>query len=141
MAAVAEERQPFGIANDDVELIAVRDEQAQPVGRRVHAVAMDLDAVEARAAIVAQAFVVVARHEHQPRAAAHLVQQGLHHVAVGLRPHRAALDAPEVDDVADQIDGLGLVVLQEIQQRVGAAAAGREVHVGQEQGPAAAAVA
>ena len=80
---------------------------------RVH-----LDAAEVRPAEVAQTLVVVAGHEHQPRTAAHLVEQRLHHVAVGLRPNRAALDAPEVDDVADQIDRVGVVVLEEIQQGV-----------------------
>jgi hypothetical protein len=70
---------------------------------------------------------VVARNEHEPRSVAHFTEKGLHHLAVGLRPDRTSLDAPEIDDVADQIDGAGIVVLQEIQQRVGTAPACREM--------------
>jgi len=88
MASVAQKSQPPRVANDDVELIAVCDEQAEPAGRRMHAVAENFDTVEAGATIVAQALIVVAGDEHEPRTAAHLAEKGLHHVAMGLRPDR-----------------------------------------------------
>ena len=72
------------------------------------------------AAVVAQAFVVIAGNEDDARALARLAQQLLQHVVVGLRPVRAAAHFPEVDDVADEIDRLGTPTrLQEIEQRFG----------------------
>ncbi len=40
---------------------------------------------------------------------------------------------PAVDDVADQIDRLGFVMAEEVEQLVGLAAARAEMHVGDEQ--------
>jgi hypothetical protein len=57
---------------------------------------------------------------------------------VSNRPRCAALDAPEVDDVADQIDGVGVVVLQEVQQRLRPARARGQMQIRNKQGPAAA---
>jgi hypothetical protein len=38
---------------------------------------------------------------------------------MGLRPVDAAPDAPEVDDVADKIDAVGIVAAKEIEESVG----------------------
>src|SRR5262245_11832928 len=40
---------------------------------------------------------------------------------------------PPVDDVADEIDRIGIVVAQEVEQPIGLAAFGSEMHVGDEQ--------
>ena len=54
-------------------------------------------------------------------------------------PRRASADhsradrPPAVEEVADQVDHLGVVALEEVEHPVGAAAVGAEVHVGQEQ--------
>ena len=56
------------------------------------------------------------------------------HVAVRVRPVEAAPDAPEVDDVADQIDRVGIDLGQEVEQRRGLRPARAEVDVRQEQG-------
>ncbi len=132
VAAVAEEGEPLGIAHDDVELVAVDDEVALAVGRRVHRLVLDLDAAEVLAAVLAQAFVVVAGDEHDARALAHLAQQLLQHVVVRLRPDGAAADAPEVDDVADEVDGVGVGLLEEVEEQVGLRRARPEVDVGDE---------
>ena len=60
-------------------------------------------------------------------------QQLLHHVVVRLRPIPGRAQRPAVDDVADEIDRLGVVMAEEIEQPVGLAAARAEVHVGDEQ--------
>ena len=132
VAAVAEEGEPPGIAHDDVELVAVHDEVALAVGRRVHRLVLDLDAAEVLAAVLAHALVVIARDEDDARALAHLAQQLLQHVVVRLRPDGAAADAPEVDDVADEVDGVGLGLLQEVEKQVGLRGARPEVDVGYE---------
>jgi len=93
-----------------------------------------LDAAEVGAEIVAQELVVVARHVDDARALARLAQELLHHVVVRLRPIPARAQLPAVDDVADQVDRLGVVPAQEIEQPLGLAAARAEMDVGDEQG-------
>ena len=63
VAPVAEQREPFGVAHDDVELVAMHDEVAPAVGADMDGVALDGDAAEARAAIIAHGLVVIAGDE------------------------------------------------------------------------------
>ncbi len=58
-------------------------------------------------------------------------------VVVHRRPARADRP-PAVEEVADQVDHLGVVPLEEVEHPVGAAAVGAQVHVGQEQAAVAA---
>ena len=81
------------------------------------------------AVIVAQEFVVIAGQIDDARALAGLAQQLLHHVVVGLRPVPARLQLPAVDDVADQIDRVGVVIAQEIEKLLGLATARAEMHI------------
>ena len=129
VAAVAEEGQPLGIAHDDIELVAVDHEIAPPVGGGVHGLVLDLDAAEVGTAVLAQRLVVVAGYEHDARALARLAQQLLDDVVVRLRPDGAAPDPPEVDDVAHEVDGLGVVFLQEIEQQIGLRCPRPQMHV------------
>ena len=55
----------------------------------------------------------------------------LHNVVVRLRPVPPALQAPTVDDVADEIEIVAFVLLQEIQQQLGLATTGAEMDVRQ----------
>ena len=66
-------------------------------------------------------------------ALARLAQQFLHDVVVALRPVPGAPQPPAVDDVADQIDRLGLVMAQEIDQELGLGRLRAEMDVGDEQ--------
>src|SRR5262249_18062534 len=77
---------------------------------------------------------MIAWNEDEFRAAAHLVKEGLHDAAMGLRPDPAALDAPEIDDIADEVDRSCLIVAQKSQERGGPAAAGCKMYVREEQG-------
>jgi hypothetical protein len=56
---------------------------------------------------------VIARNEDDVRALPRLAQKLLHHVVMRLQPERAALQAPEIDDVAHEIDGSRLVMAKE----------------------------
>ena len=49
--------------------------------------------------------------------------------------YQPLLQPPAVDDVADQIDRLGVVVAQEIEKQLGLAAAAAEMDVGDEERP------
>jgi hypothetical protein len=97
----------------------VHDEIAPAVGAGVHRVALDGDAAEPHPAIVAQRLVVIAGNKHEVGALARLAQQLLQHIVMGLRPVDAALDAPEVDDVPDEIDAGGFVAAEEIEESFG----------------------
>jgi hypothetical protein len=69
-----------------VELVAMDDEIAPPVGALVDGAVDDLDAAEMRALEVAQEFVVIARDIGDPRPLARHAQQLLDHVVVRLGP-------------------------------------------------------
>src|SRR5262249_41760283 len=89
----------------------------------------DFDPAEMSAVIVAQELVVIPGHVDHARTLARLAQQLLHHVVMGLRPIPATAQLPHVDDVADQIDGLGVVHPEKIEKLAGLAAARSEVNV------------
>ena len=107
-------------------MIAVNDEIAASVGAVVNGVLDDLDAAEMRAVIFAQELVVIAGHVGDARALARLAQQLLHHVVVRLRPVPARAQLPAIDDVADEIDVIGVVPAQKVQQFVGLASRARQ---------------
>ena len=129
---VAEQREPARLRHDEIEHVAVHDQIAPAVGGLVHGMLDHLDAAEMRAVIAAQEFVVVAGDVDEPRALARLAQQLLHDVVVRLRPVPGRAQRPAVDDVADEIEGVGVVPAQEVEELVGLAAARAEMHVGDE---------
>ena len=97
--------------------------------------ALDGDAAELRAAIIAHGLVVIAGNVDQVGAFAHFAQELLQHVVMGLRPIDAAPDAPEVDDIADQINLGRFVAAQEIEEGFGLTSFGAEMNVGNKQAP------
>ncbi len=92
-----------------------------------------VDAAEMRAVIFAQKLVVIARHVDDLGALARLAQHLLHEVIVRLRPVPARLQRPAVDDITHQIDGVGVMTTEEIEQLVGLRAAGSEMDIGDKQ--------
>ena len=130
-------RQPAGVVDDAVELVAVDDQIAPPVGRLVDRLAGHPHAAEMLAAEVSQPVVVIAGNIDDPHAALRQRQHLLHHVGVGLRPVPAAFQPPAVHDVADQIQRLAVHLVQEVAQQLRLAAPRAEVDVRDEGGPAA----
>src|SRR5262245_23028795 len=130
---VAQEREPACVADHEIEQVAMHHQVALAIGRHVYRVFHHVDAAEMRAVVVAQELVVVARNVHHARALARLAQELLHHVVVSLRPVPGRLQRPAVDDVAHEIDGVGFVIAQEVEQLVGLAALHAEMNVGQKQ--------
>ena len=122
------------MAHDHIELVAVDDEQPPSVGRRVDIGGAHLDAAEMRAEVVAQEFVVVAGQVDDAGALARLSQQLLRDVVMRLRPMPVPAEPPAVDDVADQVDRLGVVVAEKIEEEVRLAATRTQMHIGNEQG-------
>jgi hypothetical protein len=73
---------------------------------------------------------VIAGNEYEFAALAHFAQKLLQNIVMGLRQLNAAPDAPEVDNVAHQVDLGRLVVAQEIEKSFGLARLGSEMDVG-----------
>src|SRR5690606_18137681 len=130
---VAEEGEPSGVAHHHVEDVAVNDEIAPAVGRLVDRRFADLDAAEMRTVEIAQELVMVAGDVDHPGALARLAQDLLDHVVVRLRPIPAIAQPPAVDDVSDQVDGVGVVFPQELEKRIGLRSPGAEMHVRNEE--------
>jgi len=68
------------------------------------------------------------------RALARLAQYLLHEIVVGLRPVPVRFQCPTVNDVTYQIDGVGIMAAEKVEQLVGLRAAGTEMDVGDKQG-------
>src|SRR5271167_4407216 len=114
---VAKEGEPLRMADDHVEFVAVDDEVALAVGRRMDRLPLDLDSAERQTEELAGKLVVVAGNEHHPGAAANLAQQFLDDVVMSLRPIPAGAEAPAIDDIADKVDRLGLDMAQHVQDK------------------------
>lgn len=74
VAPIAEQSDPFGVAHDDVELVAMHDEIAATVGTDVDEATLNGDAAECRPAILAHGFVVIAGNVDELGALADLAQ-------------------------------------------------------------------
>src|SRR5579883_1312869 len=131
---VAQDREPARVAHDAVELVAMDDQQLLAVGRLVDRLFLDPHVAESELAILPRSLVVIARNVDHMRALARLAQHLLHHVVVRLRPVPPALQAPAIDDVADQVEIFALVPLQEVEQQVRLATARAEMDVGKKDG-------
>ena len=110
----------------------MHDPQALAVGGGVDGLGHDLDAAKMMIDEMAHELVVIARHEDDAAALAHPAQDLLHHIVVLLRPVPAPAQLPAIDDVADQIEMIARIGPQEGQQRLGLAALGPEVKIGDE---------
>jgi hypothetical protein len=113
---VTEIGEQAGIADHDVEFVAMQNQIFAAVGCLVHVALGDLDAAEMHAGKVAHELVVVAWNIDDAAALTRLPQQLLDDVVARLRPVPAALQPPSVDDIADQDDCLRLGDAQEIEE-------------------------
>src|ERR671931_2067498 len=109
IGSAAQECEPTRVADDHVEQVPVNDKIAFAVGGDVDGVLEHLDAAEMGTVAVAQELVVIAGNVEQAHAFARLTQQLLHDVVVKLRPIPGGFQLPAVNDVADQINGVGFV--------------------------------
>ena len=81
----------------------------------MHEAVDNLDNAKMRTKIVTQEFIVIAGQIDDPRALAALAQDLLHDVIVRLRPVPRPLQAPAVDDIADEINRLCVMDAEEIE--------------------------
>ena len=132
IGVVAEIGQPALVVDDGVELVAMDDQQAPAVGCFVDGSVGNDYAAEMHALELAGELVVIAGDIGDVGALARLAQQFLHDVIVALRPVPAAPQPPAIDDIADQIDDVGVMVAQEIDQELGLRRLRAEMDVGNE---------
>ena len=135
VGVIAQDREPLGVDHHAVALVAVNDQEPLAVGGLVERVPADLNLAEGEVEVVAGELVVVARHVDHLGAFARLAQDFLHDIVVRLQPVPAFAQTPAIDDIADEIELVGLGVSQEVEQEFRFAAAGAEVEVGYEDGP------
>jgi hypothetical protein len=129
---VAEQGEPARARHHAVEAISIRDEKAPAVARDVACFLADRDAAEIHTDVVTRRLVVIARHIHHLRALARLAQDFLHDVVVQLVPVPAPFQLPAVDDVADEVQVVGLGDAQELEQGGDLASRRAEVAIGDE---------
>ncbi|MNE27256.1 hypothetical protein D3C80_1206590 [compost metagenome] len=131
---IAQKRQPAVVAGDHVELVAMNHQQAPAIGGQVLGLVDQLDVAQHQFGIAAQELVMVAGDVDDFGAALAHGQQTADHVGVRLGPVHAATQFPAIDDVADQVDAVRLVALEELRQVLGLAIPGTQVHVRYPQG-------
>src|ERR1700730_10299294 len=127
-------REPARLRHHEIEMIAMDDEVAVTIGTNMDIALGNLDAAEMSTIIAAQEFVMIARHVDHAGALARLAQQLLHHVVIGLRPVPGRTQPPAIDNVADQINGIGVMKAEEVEKKLRLASAGAEMNIGDEEG-------
>ncbi|MNH11293.1 hypothetical protein D3C79_708020 [compost metagenome] len=129
VGGIAEKSQPAVVTGDYIELVAVNHQQAPAIGGQVLGLIDQADIAQHQLGVTPQEFVVIAGDiDHLGAALAH-GQQAADHVGVRLGPVHAAAQLPAIDDVADQVDLIGLIALEELRQVLGLAIARSQVHV------------
>ena len=129
VAKAAEKRYPPAIAGDDVELVAMHHQQSLAAAGFVLGPVYDRDAAQCGAGIAPQELVMIAGHVRQPCAVSDHGQELPHDVGVRLRPVESRSQAPAVDDVADQVQFVAGVGLQEREQTICLTSSGAEMDV------------
>ena len=117
-------------ANYGVELVAMQDQQAPSVRRRVHCTLADMDVAENHAVVVTQQLVVVARYIGDPGAVLGLAEYRADHVVVQLWPVQSPFHLPDVDDVADEVEMITAGAAEELEEHLCVAAPESEMDVG-----------
>src|SRR5262249_6738154 len=134
VADVAGPGKPAMAAGDAVELVAVHHQQQAAVGAPMDGFPQDENVPELQVAEAAEILVVVAGGQRDHAAPLRLGEDRADHVAVELRPVGPALEAPEVDDVAHQVEELALAGVQEGQQGLRLTVPSSQVNVAQPYG-------
>ena len=130
VGVVAQISQPFGKTDDAVEIVAMGNPHAASVDGGVDRVVHDFDAAEMVVAEFAGKLVVVTGYKNHFAALAGPAQQLLHHIVMRLRPVPALAQLPAIHNVAHQVQVFAGVVFQKVQQRVGLAAYGSQMQIG-----------
>ena len=131
---VAQPVEPARVADDAGEAVAVYDEEPPPVGSHVRGRGPDLDAGHVEAVEFVRGFVMVAGHEDHFDAGIRPVQELPDDRLVACRPGPGFLEAPAVDDGADELQRRALDGPEKHEQVVRPARSRTKMEVGDPQG-------
>jgi len=131
---IAQPGKPPGVGHNRVKLVAMKDQKLPAIGGLMDGFAHDLDAGQIEIGIVAQGFIMVAGDIDDLCAFSGAAQNFLDNQVVVGAPIPRAFDPPAVNNVADQIDGFRLVVVEKVDQQAGLAPRRSQMNVRQEQG-------
>ena len=115
---VAEVGKPAGVFDDDIEFIAMQNQKLPAICGGVDDFMNDLNGAKIMVDIVSSEFIMVSRNKDNPGPLPRLAHDLLHHVVVSLRPVPALLQAPSVDNIANEVEVFALGASQKIQQEV-----------------------
>ena len=128
VAKIAKECEPLNILHHGVELVPVKDKNSATVRRHVDGMFLNRDrAISAE--MSGEKLVVVSRDVDHPGAFARFPQNLLDNVVVFLRPIDAATQRPDIDEIADDVERLKLVLAQELEKSPGVAPSRAKVQV------------
>ena len=124
--------EPFDVAHHRVELVAMKYQHFATIDQLVGRFFHDVDAAEIFAHISTQEFIMIAGNINDVRALPDFPQQFLDYDIVERWPVPDALKPPAIDNIAHQKNGFGVIMLEQVEQLLGLAAAGSEMNVGNE---------
>jgi len=128
VADIADEGEPAHVLDDGIEFVAVHDEKAASIRGEMDVVFLHGDgAVDAEE--IGKELVVVAGDVDDLCAFAAFAEDLLDDVAVLLRPVDAAAEFPDVDEIADDVEGVEFVVPEELEEGACVASHGAEMHI------------
>jgi hypothetical protein len=109
-------RQPAGPTyNADIELITVQHEKASFIHSHMNGIERNYKRPYAETCHFAHEGIVISGYVNQRNPSLHLSMQHIQNSIMGIWP----IDADAIEDIANQIDGLGFMGLQELQQPFG----------------------
>ena len=79
-------REPFDVVHHNIKFVAMQNEQSLTIGGFVDRFLENFHATKVHAHIIAEKFVMIARHIDHPRALPDFAHEFLHHIIMRLRP-------------------------------------------------------
>ena len=128
IADIPDMGEPLRALDDGIEFMAVDDEQAATVGGGVNGAGLDGDVAEI-VVIRGDELVVIPRDVNKTRAFAGDAEELLDDVVMRLRPVKTTAEAPDINEVADDVEGFKFPLSQEIEQRFSLRASCAEMNV------------
>lgn len=128
IANVTQMREPAHVLDNSIELMAVHDEQSTAVRRFVDGIFL-----ERHARVVSvkggEEFIVVADDVNDFSSLPAFAQEFLNDIVVFLRPVDAPAQGPNVDEIADKVEGVELHILEKFEEDAGLASARAKVNI------------
>src|SRR5580700_11352847 len=116
----AKRGEPSTTLHGAIEFIPVNHQQPAALERLVNVFGLHLEIAEGHSAYVPELLVMIAWYKDHARAVLGLAQNRAQHVAMRLRPVKISAQAPDIDNVANQNQLVGLHPAQKVENQIGA---------------------